>query len=137
MDKIFRRRYPRGAAKNLSVNEIKTTDIGNEFEILWNEKLAEGTRLPADRSLEFLRWHYTGNVPHRHDPLAHYSLSRYSPGTSSCGTSCVRTSPSSASPAYSTPFTTSAFLHDRMDVSARTIQRIMKGGANSSSKCDP
>src|SRR6266513_4991833 len=48
---------------------------------------------------------FTGNLPHRHDPLTHYFLSRYSPGTSSCGTSCVRTSPASAS---STPFTTSA-----------------------------
>ncbi len=61
MDKIFRRRYPRGSAKELTVSEIKTTEIGNEFEILWNEKLAEGKRLLADRSLEFLRWHY--NLP--------------------------------------------------------------------------
>jgi hypothetical protein len=61
MDKIFRRRYPRGSAKDLSVSEIKTTEIGNEFEILWNEKLAEGTRLLADRSLEFLQWHL--NLP--------------------------------------------------------------------------
>ena len=61
MDRAFRRRYPRGLAKGLSVNEIKTTEIGNEFEILWNEKLAEGKRLLADRSLEFLRWHY--NLP--------------------------------------------------------------------------
>jgi hypothetical protein len=61
MDKIFRRRYPRGSAKELTVNEIKTTEFGNEFEILWNEKLAEGRRLLADRSLEFLQWHY--NLP--------------------------------------------------------------------------
>src|SRR5467141_218925 len=51
---------------------------------------------------------FTGNLPHRHDPLTHYFLSRYSPGTSSCGTSCVRTSPASASSASSTPLTTSA-----------------------------
>src|SRR6266481_3816549 len=51
---------------------------------------------------------FTGNLPHRHDPLTHYFLSRYSPGTSSCGTSCVRTSAASASSASSTPFTTSA-----------------------------
>lgn len=60
-DRILRRRYPRGSAKNLSVNEIKTTELGDEFETLWQEKLAEGTRLLADRSLEFLRWHY--NLP--------------------------------------------------------------------------
>src|SRR5437016_7721857 len=51
---------------------------------------------------------FTGNLPHRHDPLTHYFLSRYSPGTSSSGTSCVRTSFSLAFSASSTPFTTSA-----------------------------
>ena len=61
MDKIFRRRYPRGSAKGFTVSEIKTTEIGNEFEILWHEKIAEGKRLLADRSLEFLQWHY--NLP--------------------------------------------------------------------------
>jgi hypothetical protein len=61
VDKLVRRRYPRGSAKNLTVSEIKTTEIGNEFEILWNEILAEKPRLLADRSLEFLRWHY--NLP--------------------------------------------------------------------------
>jgi len=61
MDKVFRGRYPRSSAKGLIINEIKTNEIGNEFEILWNEKLGEGTRLLADRSLEFLQWHY--NVP--------------------------------------------------------------------------
>jgi len=57
----FRRRWPRGSAKDLAVSEIKVSEIGEDFEILWKEKLGEGTRLLADRSLEFLRWHY--NVP--------------------------------------------------------------------------
>jgi hypothetical protein len=61
MDKLFRRRWPRGSAKDLTLSEIKVSEIGEDFEILWNEKLGEGTRLLADRSLEFLRWHY--NVP--------------------------------------------------------------------------
>jgi hypothetical protein len=61
MDKLFRRRWPRGSAKDLTVSEIKVSEIGEDFEILWKEKLGEGTRLLADRSLEFLRWHL--NVP--------------------------------------------------------------------------
>jgi hypothetical protein len=61
MNTVLRRRYPRGSARGLVVNEIKTTELGNEFEILWNEKLAESKGLLADRSLEFLRWHY--NLP--------------------------------------------------------------------------
>jgi hypothetical protein len=59
IDTVFRGRRPRRPAKNLTVSEIKVSEITEEFEILWNEKLAEGTRLLADRSLEFLRWHYS------------------------------------------------------------------------------
>ena len=59
IDTVFRGRKPRRPAKNLSVSEMKVSEIAEEFEILWNEKLAEGTRLLADRSLEFLRWHYS------------------------------------------------------------------------------
>jgi hypothetical protein len=58
MEKLLRRRWPRSLAKNLVVSEIKATEIGEEFETLWSEKLDEGTRLLADRSPEFLRWHY-------------------------------------------------------------------------------
>jgi hypothetical protein len=61
LDKLFRRRWPRGSAKDLAVSEIKVSEMGEDFEILWKEKLGERTRLLADRSLEFLRWHY--NVP--------------------------------------------------------------------------
>ena len=58
IDKLLRRRWPRGSAKDLSVSEIKPSEIGEEFETLWNEKLSEETRLLADRSVEFLHWHY-------------------------------------------------------------------------------
>ena len=58
IDKLFRRRWPRRSATDLTVSEIKPNEIGEDFEILWTEKLAEGTRLLADRSLETLRWHY-------------------------------------------------------------------------------
>ena len=58
IDKLFRGRWPRRSATDLTVSEIKPNEIGNDFEILWNEKLSEGKRLLADRSLESLRWHY-------------------------------------------------------------------------------
>jgi len=57
-DKVLRRRWPRCAATGLTVNEIKPSEIGEDFEILWNEKLGEGTRMLADRSPETMRWHY-------------------------------------------------------------------------------
>ncbi len=58
IDKFFRRRWPRRSATDLTVSKIKAGEIGEEFEALWNEKLGEGTRLLADRSMKFLRWHY-------------------------------------------------------------------------------
>ena len=58
IDKLFRRRWPRESAKGLAVSEIKVSEIGKDFEDLWNEKLAEGARLLADRSPETLRWHF-------------------------------------------------------------------------------
>ncbi len=58
IDKLFRRRWPRGSAAGLAVSEIKVNEIGTEFEALWVEKLGEGTRLFADRSPEILRWHF-------------------------------------------------------------------------------
>ena len=41
------------------MTEIGANEIGEDFEALWVEKLGEGTRLLADRSLEFLHWHYS------------------------------------------------------------------------------
>ena len=58
MEKLFRGRWPRSSRTNLSVTEIGANEIGEDFEALWVEKLGEGTRLLADRSLEFLHWHY-------------------------------------------------------------------------------
>lgn len=59
MEKLFRGRWPRSSRTNLSVTEIGANEIGEDFEALWVEKLGEGTRLLADRSLEFLHWHYS------------------------------------------------------------------------------
>jgi hypothetical protein len=58
MERLLRRRWPRSSAKDLTVSEMKASEIGEDFETLWMEKLGEGTRLLADRSPEFLRWHY-------------------------------------------------------------------------------
>jgi hypothetical protein len=58
IEKLLRGRRPRGSATALTVNEIKPSEIGEEFENLWIEKQREGTRLLADRSLEYMRWHY-------------------------------------------------------------------------------
>lgn len=57
-DKIVRRRKPTGSAKSLEVCEIGVLEIGDEFGELWFEKLAEGTRLLADRTAATLRWHF-------------------------------------------------------------------------------
>jgi hypothetical protein len=62
IDKLFRRRWPRRPTPALTVSEMKSSEIGEEFENLWIEKLGEGTRLLADRSAETLRWHY--DLPH-------------------------------------------------------------------------
>lgn len=57
-EKLFRGRWPRRPATALTASEMKPSEIGEEFENLWIEKLAEGTRLLADRSVESMRWHY-------------------------------------------------------------------------------
>lgn len=57
-DKFFRRRWPRQSAPELAVSEIRPDDIGNDFQILWTEKLSERRRLYADRTPATLRWHF-------------------------------------------------------------------------------
>jgi len=63
IDKLFHRRWPKHHSTRLgfgkiSVNEISVSEIGDEFQSLWSEKLTEGTRLIADRSPAALRWHF-------------------------------------------------------------------------------
>ena len=57
-DKIARQRWPRKSSDRLVVTTINVGQIGDEFESLWIEKLAEGKRLLADRSPATLRWHF-------------------------------------------------------------------------------
>jgi hypothetical protein len=54
------RRGPRVHLMNeFKVTEIEVKDIGDEFQALWQRKLAETPRLFADRSPASLRWHFT------------------------------------------------------------------------------
>ena len=55
------RRRPRHINK-FSITEIQVKDIGNEFQALWERKIAEKPRLMADRSASSLKWHFA--VPH-------------------------------------------------------------------------
>jgi hypothetical protein len=57
-DKILRRRWPRRSPGSLTITQIAPTDIGDDFETLWAEKLKESPRLFADRSLATLQWHF-------------------------------------------------------------------------------
>ncbi len=57
-DKILRRRWPRRSSSTLTIAEIAPTDMGDDFQALWREKLKERPRLLADRSLATLRWHF-------------------------------------------------------------------------------
>jgi hypothetical protein len=65
-DKFLRRRRPSQCATDLEVTEIGVTDIGEEFQAFWEEKVKERLRLYADRSAATLRWHFS--IPgHRGD----------------------------------------------------------------------
>jgi hypothetical protein len=58
-DKILRRRWPpRRYPTRFAVNEVAISDIGDDFQALWVEKLKERPRLLADRSPASLRWHF-------------------------------------------------------------------------------
>ncbi len=57
-DRILRRRWPSECATNLEVREIGVSEIGDEFEAFWRDKLDEGPRLYADRGAATLRWHF-------------------------------------------------------------------------------
>lgn len=57
-DKLLRRRWPSQCATDLEVTEIGVADIGEEFQVFWEEKVDERPRLLADRSVATLRWHF-------------------------------------------------------------------------------
>jgi hypothetical protein len=57
-DKVLRRRWPRKSSTGLAVTEIAVSEIGEDFQDLWIEKVNEGPRLLAERSPGTLRWHF-------------------------------------------------------------------------------
>ena len=57
IDKFLHRRSPRECS-SFTVSEIGVSEIGDDFQYLWLEKLDEGPRLLADRSPAVLRWHF-------------------------------------------------------------------------------
>ncbi len=57
-DKVLRRRWPRKSSTGLTVTEIGLSEIGDNFQDLWIEKVNEGPRLLAERSPATLRWHF-------------------------------------------------------------------------------
>jgi hypothetical protein len=57
-DRYLRFRWPRRRRSALTVREIAASEIGTDFEDLWSAKLAEGSRLLADRAPSTLRWHF-------------------------------------------------------------------------------
>jgi hypothetical protein len=58
LDSFFRRRGPRSGATRYALSEIGVTEIGEEFESVWMEKVGEGIRLLADRTPATLKWHF-------------------------------------------------------------------------------
>jgi hypothetical protein len=57
-DNILRRRSPKRSTSELEVTEIGVSEIGNDFQVLWLDKVNERPRLLADRSPAILRWHF-------------------------------------------------------------------------------
>lgn len=53
------RRRPNGNSRKCGVTELQVSEIGDDFEALWQRKLAEKRLLLADRSSVSLRWHFT------------------------------------------------------------------------------
>ena len=84
-DTTFRGRRPKTSSRDLAVRDLAVSEIGEEFQSLWDAKLNEGARLFADRSPAVLKWHFeipgdTGNTRvlccHANGELAGYAVVR-------------------------------------------------------------
>jgi hypothetical protein len=58
IDKLLHRRWPKQHSAQLAISEISVSEIGDDFQSLWSEKLTERPQLIADRSPGALRWHF-------------------------------------------------------------------------------
>lgn len=89
-DKLVRRRWP--PKRSASIKEISAKAIGDDFDQLWLQKMAEGPRLLAVRDAETLRWHFdvADSSPsvlcaYEGNELAGYVMVRHEPPSSSTG----------------------------------------------------
>lgn len=57
-DELLRQRRPSGSANGFEIRDIALTEMGEEFGVLWAQKLKESPRLLADRAPATLRWHF-------------------------------------------------------------------------------
>jgi hypothetical protein len=62
VDRGLWHRWPSEDREALTVKDISVGEIGEEFRVLWMQKLKEGERLVADRDPATLRWHF--EIPH-------------------------------------------------------------------------
>jgi len=58
IDRFFRRRRPSHHSTGLTVSKIAVSEIGDDFQSLWLERVNGRPRLFANRSSAVLRWHY-------------------------------------------------------------------------------
>ena len=85
-DRLLKRRWPTGRSSNMEIRNISVPEIGNEFDVLWKEKLYEPPRLLAQRDSATLRWHFdiagdkgSGRVLccYQHSKLLGYAIVRH------------------------------------------------------------
>jgi hypothetical protein len=58
-EKALRGRRPRRAPNTFRITESSISQIGSDFDKVWQRKLAEKPRLLADRDQLHLKWHFT------------------------------------------------------------------------------
>jgi hypothetical protein len=57
-DDSLRRRRPRQSSSRFIISDISIDEVGDEFQLLWLEKLNEKPRVLAERTPSVLRWHF-------------------------------------------------------------------------------
>lgn len=57
-DKILRGRWPKSVSSDFEIVEKSVRDVGDEFQVFWDQKLKEPPRLLAERTPAMIRWHF-------------------------------------------------------------------------------